>query len=151
MEPQNSGDPRRVCRWLGCQCRLCGHRVARVIASGTFAADLDALSLSAPIWPLLTSAQGPGGTASTLRLARAPFSGWPTARGWGCAGQGLCVLHEPPHLMEYLRPLPSGPRPSCSTRKAPPKRPRHPPAGWVSADNQTRSVRRTCVFRCHDI
>ena len=43
-----------------------------------------------------------------------------TARGWGCTGQGVCVLHEIPHLGECARPSSSGPRPLCSTRQAPP-------------------------------
>ena len=43
-----------------------------------------------------------------------------TARGWGCTGQGMCVLHEIPHLGECTRPSSSSPRPSCSTRQAPP-------------------------------
>ena len=38
----------------------------------------------------------------------------PTPRTSGCTGQGLCVLHEPPHFVEYTRTLPSSTRPSCS-------------------------------------
>mgnify|MGYP000846498536 CR=1 FL=1 len=38
-----------------------------------------------------------------------------TPRGWGSTGRGLYVLDEPPAPVEYTRPSPSGPRPSCST------------------------------------
>ena len=39
----------------------------------------------------------------------------PTARGWGCTGQGVSVLHEIWTFVEYTRMLASGTRPSCST------------------------------------
>ena len=39
----------------------------------------------------------------------------PTARGWGCTGQGLSVLHEIRTFVEYTRMSASSPRPSCST------------------------------------
>ena len=39
----------------------------------------------------------------------------PIARGRGSTGRGLCVMDEPPTYVEYTRPSPSGPRPSCST------------------------------------
>ena len=51
---------------------------------------------------------------------------WPTPRGWGSTGQGLCILHEPPTYVEYPRPSFSGSRPSFSTRQAPPKQLRNP-------------------------
>ena len=68
--------------------------------------------------------QNPGlDTASTLALARAPSSGLPTARGWRCTGQGVCVLHESPTPIEYTRTRPSSPRPSCIA----PRRRQEPP------------------------
>ena len=74
-----------------------------------------------PGCPLLAPVQGPAGALVQRRLRREFSSGRPAARGWGATGQGLSVLHEPPHLMEYPRILPSSPRPSCSTRQGPPK------------------------------
>ena len=38
----------------------------------------------------------------------------PTPRTSGCTGQGLCVLHEPPHLVEYTRTLPVAPAPRAA-------------------------------------
>ena len=36
-----------------------------------------------------------------------------TPRASGTTGQGLCVLHEPPHPANYTQPSSSNPRPSC--------------------------------------
>ena len=63
---------------------------------------------------LLVPAQPPGG-GSTSALAR-PASGRPTPRGWGSTGRRLCVLHEPPPLVEYPQPSSSSTRTSCSRR-----------------------------------
>ncbi len=42
-----------------------------------------------------------------------------TPRRWQCTGQGLCILHEPPHLMTTHNPLPmaSAPRAVPSRRE----------------------------------
>ena len=42
-----------------------------------------------------------------------------TPRRWQCTGQGLCILHEPPHLMTTHNPLPvaSAPRAVPSHRE----------------------------------
>ena len=45
-----------------------------------------------------------------------------TARGWGCTGQGLSVLHETPTFVECPHLSASSTPPSCSTRPAPPAR-----------------------------
>ena len=64
-----------------------------------------------PTWPLPALAQGTQKSWFDDDLSRV----WPTARGWGCIGRGLCVLHESPDPVEYTRPSASGSRPSCSS------------------------------------
>ena len=109
-KPQNSNGSRRAPRRRARWCPLCGHQAAGVIESGAGAAVFAALPRLAPVLLLDW-----GQVALTHhRLRPTSASGWPTERGWGCTGQGLCMLHEPPHLMEYTRPLPSSARPSCS-------------------------------------
>jgi len=39
-----------------------------------------------------------------------------TARGWGCTGQGLSILHETPTFVEYTNLSASSTQTSCSTR-----------------------------------
>ena len=56
------------------------------------------------------------------RLPRCRTEGACTARGWGCTGQGLSVLHEPRTFVEYTRLSASGTPPSCSTRWVTPGR-----------------------------
>ena len=107
------------------------------------AADPDA---PGPAWR--DTCSGPGGAGSTWPWPE-PSSGRRTARGRGCTGQGLCVLHEPPHLMKYPRTLPSSTRPSCNGPRpgratwvtAP------VPAGWAGDDCLARSAR----SRCHEM
>ena len=55
----------------------------------------------------------PHRTVSTPLAARAPLRS-ATARGWGCTGQGLSVLHETPTPVEYTRMPASSAPPSCS-------------------------------------
>ena len=57
-------------------------------------------------------------TAHVLRSA--------TARGPGCTGQGLCILHETPPTVEYTHIPASSTHTSCSTRQVPPERPSPP-------------------------
>ena len=77
-----------------------------------FVTDLDT-------WPILWL---PAVLDQRAVSGRAP-SGRPTARGWGCTGQGLSVLHETPTFVEYTRMPASGTPPSCSSR------PERAPAG----------------------
>ena len=109
--PQISGDPLRAYR-QGLMSAAWTPGLARDRVHGPcggILAPRPGPAPSAPVWPLLAPAQGPDGTDSTPAPAR------PTARGWGCTDQGLCVLHESPTPVEYPRTLPSSPRPSCST------------------------------------
>ena len=60
---------------------------------GVLAADPDA---SGPCWLLCWSL--------VVRWFGAGFGpSRPTARGWGCTGHGVCVLHQPPHLVQCPR------------------------------------------------
>ena len=81
---------------------------------------------------LLVPAQPPGG-GSTSALAR-PASGRPTPRGWGSTGRRLCVLHEPPPLVEYPQPSSSSTRTSCSRRPRPSAK--GPPTGISCAGTE---------------
>ena len=63
-----------------------------------------------PLWPHRT--------VSTPPVARAPLRS-ATARGWGCTGQGLSVLHETPTPVEYTRMSANSAPPSCSTDRFP--------------------------------
>jgi len=114
-KPQNSNGSRRAPRRRARWCPLCGHQVAGVIESRAGAVAFAALPRLAPVLLLDW-----GQVALTHhRLRPTSASGRPTERGRGCTGQGLCILHEPPHLMEYTRPFPSSARPSCSAGGAP--------------------------------
>ena len=64
--------------------------------------------------PFRCSRRGPRSYGSTMTWAGSTLER-PTARGWGCIGRGLCVLHESPDPVEYTRPSASGSRPSCSS------------------------------------
>ena len=55
---------------------------------------------------------GPSGYFRACGPAPGPELRFP--RGWGCTGQGMCVLHQPPHLGEHTRASPSGTPPLCS-------------------------------------
>ena len=81
---------------------------------------------------LLVPAQPPGG-GSTSALSR-PASGRPTPRGWGSTGRRLCVLHEPPPLVEYPQPSSSSTRTSCSRRPRPSAK--GPPTGISCAGTE---------------
>lgn len=107
------------------------------------AADPDA---PGPAWR--DTCSGPGGAGSTWPWPE-PSSGRRTARGRGCTGQGLCVLHEPPHLMKYPRTLPSSTRPSCNG-------PRPGRATWVTAPVPAGRAGDDCLARsarsrCHEM
>ena len=56
----------------------------------------------------------PHRTLSTPSAARAPLRS-ANARGWGCTGQGLSVLHETPTPVEYTHLSASGLHTSCSS------------------------------------
>ena len=64
--------------------------------------------------PSLVPPQPPGG-GSTSALS-SPASSRHTPRGWGSTGRRLCVLHEPPPLVEYPQPSSSSTQTSCSRR-----------------------------------
>ena len=124
--------PRRRARW----CPLCGHQVAGVIESRAGAVAFAALPRLAPVLLLDW-----GQVALTHhRLRPTSASGRPTERGRGCTGQGLCVLHEPPHLMKYPRTLPSSTRPSCNG-------PRRGRATWVTAPVPAGRAGDDCLAR----
>ena len=74
-----------------------------------------------PGCPLPAPVQVPAGAVVQRRLRPSPPRAGLLHEGRGVLAKGCVLLHEPPHLMEYPRPLPSSPRPSCSTRQAPPK------------------------------
>ena len=103
-----------------------------------------------PGCPLLASVQGPAGALVQCRLGREFSSGRPTARGWGCTGQGLCVLHEPRTFVEYTRLSASSTRGSCSARQAPPQRPSATPSATRPSDPGARAACPPLCLRCHD-
>ena len=67
------------------------------------------------------AAPGLRDVTETRPHCRDPFRS-ATARGWGCTGQGLSVLHETPTFVECPHLSASSTPPSCSTRPAPPGR-----------------------------
>lgn len=81
-------------------------------------------------------------TAHVLRSA--------TARGPGCTGQGLCILHETPPTVEYTHIPASSTHTSCSTRQVPPERPSPPPSGDAIKRPRRPGKSAHRWLRCHD-
>ena len=65
----------------------------------------------------MTHANAPLTPEGRRRLARLVVEeGWPTPRESGSTGRRLCILNEPPPLVEYPQPSSSSTRTSCSRR-----------------------------------
>ena len=112
-------------RLAGGRCPCSGHERRRAAASRVRSAEFQGFP------PGLSVVEPPMSAVWTPRCSRIAGRRWTptvhvlksaTARGPGCIGQGLCVLHETPPTVEYTRLSASSTHTSCITRQVPPER-----------------------------
>mgnify|MGYP007076351495 CR=1 FL=1 len=140
-------------RLAGGRCPCSGHERRRAAASRVRSAEFQGFP------PGLSVVEPPMSAVWTPRCSRIAGRRWTptvhvlrsaTARGPGCTGQGLCILHETPPTVEYTHIPASSTHTSCSTRQVPPERPSPPPSGDAIKRPRRPGKSAHRWLRCHD-